>query len=158
MGEIVVAVQTLAARPRDQRGDLAAQGGVAEFPRLALEVDPTVPDFERRQIGKNIHALAIGAHGTGRQSAALGLRQPQIGGGDRDAGGEPLQVNGEIDAGERFVEVVDVEKNIVLGRGEGAEIHQMAVAAGLHLGPDHRLPLQVVRHHRRRAAQISEGI
>ncbi len=158
MGEIVVAVQTLAARPGDQRRDLVAQRGVAEFPRLAFEVDPAVPDFERRQIGKTIHALAIGARGRGSQSAALRLRQAQIGGGDRDAGGEPLQVDGEIDAGKRLVEIVDVEENIVLWRGEGAEIHQMAVAASLHLGPDHRLPLQVVRHHRRRAAQISEGI
>jgi len=39
--------------------------------------------------------------------------------------GEPLQIDGEIDAGQRLVEIIDVEQRIAFRRKEGAEIHQM---------------------------------
>jgi hypothetical protein len=59
---------------------------------------------------------------------------------------ETLQVDGEIDTGQRLVEIVDVEKDVVLRRDKGAEVHQMAVAARLHRNSSHRLGGKVCRH------------
>ena len=52
-----------------------------------------------------------------------------------DACRQPLEVDGEVDAGQRLVEIIDVEKNELLRGVEGAEVHEMAVAAGLHGDP-----------------------
>jgi len=70
----------------------------------------------------------------------------------RDACSQSLEVDREIDAGQRLVEIIDVEKNIFLRGGKGSEVHQMAVAAGLDGDSRDRLVPQVLRHHRGRAA------
>ncbi len=52
-------------------------------------------------------------------------------GGDDNAGRQSLDVP-LPGSGQRFIEVVDVEENVALRRGEAAEIHQVSVATGLH--------------------------
>jgi len=56
-----------------------------------------------------------------------------------------------------LVEVVDVEDDAPLRRGEGAEVHQVRVAAGLHADAGAGRARQVGRHDRRRAAVEGEG-
>ncbi len=51
--------------------------------------------------------------------------------GDDDAGRKSLDVP-LPGSGQGFVEIVDVEKDVALRRGEAAEIHEVGVAAGLH--------------------------
>ena len=77
------------------------------------------------------HVFAVGAHGRRGRSARVALRQPEMATRDDDAGGEPLQILFPW-SGKRLVEVVDVENDVALRRGKGAEIQQVRVAAGLH--------------------------
>jgi len=74
--------------------------------------------------------LAVGAHGRPRTARGVGLGQPDLSSRDDDAGGEPLDVP-LPGCGECLVEIVDVEDDTPLGRGEAAEIGQMRVTAGL---------------------------
>src|SRR4029079_15001397 len=58
----------------------------------------------------------------------------------------------------RLVEIVDVEKDVILGRDEGAEVHQMAVAARLHRNSSHRLGGEIRRHDGGGPAQECERV
>ncbi len=49
--------------------------------------------------------------------------------------------------GERLVEVVDVEHEVALRRGEATEVREVGVAAELHLDPRARGPGQIGGHH-----------
>ncbi len=71
--------------------------------------------------------------------------------GDDDAGRESLDVPFP-GSRQGFVEIVDVEKDIALGRGEAAKIHKVSIPAGLHAksGPWGRS--QIGGHDRGRAA------
>ena len=71
--------------------------------------------------------------------------------GDDNAGREPLDVP-LPGSRQGFVEIVDVEENVALRRGETAEIHQVSVAAGLHAKSGRRGRRQIGRHDRGRAA------
>ena len=53
---------------------------------------------------------------------------------DDEARGEPLQVPFK-GCGQGLVEIVDIEDEVSLGRGEATEIHQMTVAAGMNIYP-----------------------
>ena len=92
--------------------------------------DPVVPDGQvahRRELG---HPLAIGADGGGGGGGAIGRLVPVRAAGDDDAGGQALDV--PLPGGrEGLVEVVDVEDLVALRRGEGAEVREVGVAAGL---------------------------
>ena len=76
--------------------------------------------------------------------------------GNDDAGRESLDVPFP-GSGQRFVEIVDVEKDVALRRGEAAKVHKVSVAAGLHAksGPWGRR--QISRHDRGRATVEGEG-
>src|SRR5262249_47184464 len=78
--------------------------------------------------------------------------------GNRDACSQSFEVDREIDAGQRFVKIVDVEKNVFFWCREGSEVHQMAVAAGLDGNACGRLMPEVFRHHRGGAAQEGEWV
>ena len=71
--------------------------------------------------------------------------------GDDNAGREPLDVP-LPGRRQSFVEIVDVEEDVALGRGETAEIHQVSVAAGLHAKSGRRRRGQIGRHERGCAA------
>ena len=51
-----------------------------------------------------------------------------------------------------FVEIVNVEEDVALRRGETAKIHKVSVAAGLHAKSGLRGRRQIGRHDRGRAA------
>jgi hypothetical protein len=70
---------------------------------------------------------------------------------DDNAGRQPLNVPLP---GRRqgFVEIVDVEEDVALGRRETAEIHQVSVAAGLHAKSGRRGRREIGRHDRGGAA------
>ena len=72
-------------------------------------------------------------------------------GGDDDAGREPLDVP-LPGSGQSFIEVVDVEEDVALRRGEATEIHKMSVATGLYTKSGRRGRRQIGRHDRGRAA------
>src|SRR5258705_9852964 len=55
-------------------------------------------------------------------------------------------------------ESVEVEKDVILGRDEGAEVHKMAVAARLHWNSGHRLGGKVRRHDGGGPAQECERV
>ena len=69
-----------------------------------------------------------------------------------------FDVDGEVDAGQRLVEIVDVEQDVVFRRVEGAEVEQMTIAAGLNRRAHDRLTREIVRHHRSCAAQKGERV
>jgi hypothetical protein len=58
--------------------------------------------------------------------------------------------------GQRLVEVVDVEDQPPVRRGEHAEVQQVRVAAALHPDAGRGRVREVPRHRRRRAAEIGE--
>ena len=62
--------------------------------------------------------------------AALGRREPVAPGGDQHADGQPLDVPLPR-TGKGLIEVVGVEDQRALGRGEEAEVGEVGVAAGL---------------------------
>jgi hypothetical protein len=64
----------------------------------------------------------------------------------------------KIDARQRLVEIIDVEKNVIFGGDEGAEIHQMAVAASLYRKTSGWLTGKVCCHYRSRSTQESKWI
>ena len=121
------------------------------------QIYPRVPGLQRRHAGEFRHALAIGQrHVLGdapRRLVAVAGRQRR----HRETCGEPFEIGGEIDIGQRLVEIIDVEQRIAFRRQEGAEIHQMAVAAGLHIYAGAGLAREIDGHERRRAAQKCEG-
>lgn len=123
---------------------------------VALQVDLVVPDVQgahRRVVG---HALAVLAHDRGRGARRVAVGEPQVLGGDHYAGRQPLDVPFE---GRRqcLVQVVEVEDDVALGRGEAAEVHQVGIAACLHAQPAGRRVGQVGGHQRRRTAVEGEG-
>ena len=122
----------------------------------AVEVDTVVPDVQRMHRGVVGHMLAVGAHGFRRRLRRLAVEQPDMMGGDDDAGRQPLDV--PLPRGRQgLVEIVDVEEDVALWRGEAAEIHEVSIAAGLHAKSGGWGRGQVSRHDRGRAAIEDEG-
>src|SRR5271166_6203457 len=60
-------------------------------------------------------------------------------------------------SGQGFVEVVDIEDEVSLGRGEASEIHQMTVAAGMHIYSASRRTCEIVRLDQGRTSKIRKG-
>ena len=79
-------------------------------------------------------------------------------GGQGDAGGEALHVDGEVDVPQGLVEIVDVEQRLPLGAAVDAEIADVAVAAGLNRDARHRYALEVRRHDGCGPAQEGERV
>src|SRR5262249_4318877 len=123
---------------------------------FAPQVDSAVPDFQWRQLGKGAHTGAIGfdSRGCGRSGPLVCKLRSQR--SHRDASGQPLEVDREVDAGQRLVEIIDVKQNVFFWGSKGSEVHQMTVAAGLDGNSRGRLMPQVLRHYRGRAAQEGE--
>ena len=78
-------------------------------------------------------------------------REAVVARGDQHAHGQALDVPLPR-PGQRLVEVVDVEHQPPLGRGEHAEVRQVRVAAALHRQSRARRRRQVAGHDQRRAA------
>jgi len=94
-----------------------------------LQVDGLVVGLEHRQIGVARHVPAVAARRGPGRLAAVGRVEAVGAPGDDEARGEPRHV--PFPGRHRhLVEVVDVEREPPLRRGEAAEVQQVAVAAG----------------------------
>ena len=90
-----------------------------------------VPDVERAPVGCVAQCLAVGAGGGQDHPPAIGGREAPIASGDLEAGHQPLHVP-LPGAGQRLVEVVDVEDQTAFGRSEHAEVGEMGITTALH--------------------------
>src|SRR5205085_1483505 len=104
MREIVVPRETLAARLPNHAGKLASQATMRDPINLIFQIDAAVPDLEWRQFRQRSHVRPISSHGRSGIGTSMLLRCARTEGRDRDAGGEALDVDGEIDARQGFVE------------------------------------------------------
>ena len=95
------------------------------------KVDARIPGLERRhrRQPRQRHAIVEGG-GTG-EAPAIAHRKTGDPPGQHEARHQPLHVPFERRR-QRFVEVVDVKNRGAFGRGVGAEIGEMAIAAGLN--------------------------
>ena len=118
--------------------------------------DAGVPDVDEAHAGVAGHPLAVAADGRHRRCAVLGGAEAVGAAGDDDARGEPLDVP-LPGPRQRLVEVVGVEHERPLGRGEQPEVGQVGVAAGLDDDVGPRRGGEVEGHHRGRAAVVGEG-
>ena len=151
-GLALLGLQTLLDAPARRLHHRGVRGAVLE----ALHVDLVVPDVERAHRRVVGHAFAVRAHQVGGHARRVAVGQVQVLRRDHDAGGQALEVPFE-GRGQRLVQVVDVEDDVALGRGKGAEVHQVRVAAGLHAQAAARRGGQVGGHQRCRAAIEGEG-
>jgi hypothetical protein len=155
MREVVILFEPF-ARLGENGMELSPQRAVLDIFYFAPQLDPAMPDFQWRQLGKGAHTGAVGFNGRGCGGACPLVRKLRCQRGHCDACDQSLEVDREVDSGQRFVEIIDVEKNVFFWGGEGSEVHQMAVTAGLDGNSRGRLMPQVLRHHRGRAAQEGE--
>ena len=118
---------------------------------LAVDVQVRVPDVQVGLIGEGADRLPVGpGRGEHHRLAFLAL-EPVVPAGDLQARGQPLHVPLER-AGQRLVEVVDVEDESPFRRGEDPEVGQVRVTAQLGPQPGVRRAGQVGRHDERRPA------
>ena len=115
MRKVVVLVQTALLGAPDQRRKAATQRRALDVLELLLKIDPAVPDLERRQAHEREHVFAISRYRARREAARPFVRHMRRPGRDGDAGRQTLDVDGEIDARQGLVEIVDVEEDIVFG-------------------------------------------
>ena len=156
--KVVVPRQTFTARLGNHVGQFALQAALAEPIDLLFKIYATVPYLQRRQLGQRCHVRPVGFDRGHHDGPGLLFRRPRNQRGDCDAGREALYVDREIDSRQRLVKIVGVEQDVVFRRHERAEVHQMAVAAGLHRQMGYRLIGKIGCHDGRRAAQECEGI
>ena len=150
-------------------GELLERPAVAALARLALDVggaadlvgfgehaeelvdgDQVVPDVEPADAGVPGHPLPVGAQ-AGRNRA---LCVHAIGAGeDHDAGHQPSDVPFER-AGQRLIEVPQVERQVPFRGGPQSEVEQVRVAAELHDQPTVWTGPQIRRHDRGGSAVV----
>ena len=119
----------------------------AEPRQHLLHVDPGVPDVEeahRRRVG---HRRAIGLRGGARGRTLVLPPVAVVARRDDEARDEALDVPLER-RGERLVEVVEVEDEPAVRRGEHPEVREVRVAAALHAQAGGRGLCEVARHDR----------
>ncbi len=159
MGELLERPQAV-LRPR--LGDVLADplhrlGGLGlDLAHRRLDVEARVPDLEVAHRGEAAHRVAIGARRGQHRGDPLPALEAAFAAGDLEAGGEPLDVPLPRPR-QGLVEVVEVEDEAAVGRGEGAEVGEVGVAACLHPQPGDRRRGEVGRHHRGGAAEEGEG-
>ena len=117
----------------------------------AVEVDAIVPDIQRAHRSIVGHSFTVGAHSVRCRLRRVAVEEVEMAGGDDDAGRESLYIP-LPGSRQGFVEIVDVEENVALRRGEAAEIHQVSIATGLDAKSGGRGRRQIGRHDRGRAA------
>ncbi len=144
----------VAPRPADRARDGAPGPGGAQHAGHVVDRHVRVPDRERPHPGRAPDRAAV-RRGAARGRAALGRGEAVGPPGEHEAGGEALEVPLER-ARQRLVEVVDVEQERALRRGEHPEVHEVGVAAELHRQRRPRQRGQVHRHHGGGAAEEGE--
>ena len=111
--------------------------------------------FQLRHAGKcaHLHGVSLDAGRGGSSRGAILVARGASGQHQRRC--HALQVPLER-APNGLVEVIEVEDQPAIGRGECAQVAHMRVAAKLAHDPGGRKLRQVGGHHRRRAAKVSE--
>jgi hypothetical protein len=89
-----------------------------------------IPDLHCAHPGEAGHRLPIGGHRPQRGRLGVGLGEAVVASGDGEAGRQPLDVVLERPR-QGLVEVVEVEQQPPLGRGEDPEVGEVGVAAQL---------------------------
>ena len=120
-----------------------------------LDVETRVPDVEVGRLGQRSASTAVRANGGRHGRLPLGVAELAVAACDLEARHEPLHVPLER-AGERLVEVVEVEDERALGRRVAADVREVRVSAELRPEPGSRSRREVVGHHGRRAAVEGE--
>jgi hypothetical protein len=118
-------------------------------------VESRIPNLEVTHGRELPHCPAVGAQGAQHDPHALGVAEVPLASCDLEACGETLHIPFEW-ARARLVEVVEVEDEITLGGGKGAEVQQVRVPRELHPRAGSGRAGQVVRHHGGRAAEDRE--
>ena len=115
-----------------------------------LDVQTGVPHLERRQLCHLGHLVAVLRGAALHRPLAVPIGQPGRSGRHHQTGRQPLDVPLPR-SGLGFVEVVQIEDLVAFGRGEGAEVEKMGVAADLQLDARGRCAAQIGGHDRRGA-------
>ncbi len=120
-----------------------------------LLAEPGVPDLQVAELGEPAHRLAVRRDARGRRRSAVPAAEPAVAAGDRDARREALEVPLPR-AGQRLVEVVEVEHQAAVRGRVAAEVGEVRVAAELRRQARARRGGEVGGHDRRRAAEERE--
>jgi hypothetical protein len=154
-GELVEGAQAVLAAGLGQHllGSLGHPAGDLRAGHLQdlVGVQPSVPHRELGKPGERPDLVAIRLDGGEHRSGALPLVEAPLPPGDGDARGQPLHVPFPR-PGQRLVEVVDVEHQVPLGRGEHPEVAQVRVTTHLDGDARPRRVGQIRRHDERGAA------
>ncbi len=126
-----------------------------ELRKQAFPIQARVPDVEVVHLREAAHPSAVLLRRRPHSLPALLLGEPALATRDRDARRQALDVPLPR-ARERLVEVVDVEHQIPLRRGEAAEVRQVRVPAQLRREARARRARQIRGHDVRRAAEERE--
>ena len=135
----------------------ASTSGVGYGRGLGLvEIGALVPQVEHQHLGVAGHGRAVGASDGGGRGHRLGLTEAVGPRRHHHAGGQALHVP-LPGPGQRLVEVVDVEHQVAIRGRVHAEVHQVGVAADLHVDAAGDRAGQVAGHHVGRPAVVGEG-
>ena len=115
-----------------------------------VHVDSRVPDIQCPRVAIPRDPLAIRTHASQRGIALVGGGESVRPRSEREARREPLDIPFPR-ARQRLVEIVDVEDLPPFRGGEAAEVHEVAIAAGLHADARVRRAGKVGGHVERRA-------
>src|SRR5262245_59339905 len=107
---------------------------------------------------QTVHANSILTHSSPSYRPLPLFRKVGSKSHNRDARREPLEVNGKIHAGQSLIEIIDVEHDVLFGGRKGAEVHQVAVPAGLDRYACGRLLPKILSHHGGGTAQEGERV
>ena len=108
-----------------------------------------------RHAGKSPHLRGVALDACLRSLARGAVFVPCGAAGQHQRSGHALQIPLER-AANGFIEVVDVEDEAAVGRGIGAQVAHVRIAAELAHDAGRGQLGQVRSHHRRRAAKVSE--
>ena len=127
--------------------------GVGEHAEELVDGDQVVPDVEPAGAGVPGHPLPVGAQ-AGRDRALRAVGAHAVGAGKHhDAGHQPSDVPFER-AGQRLIEVPQVERQVPFRGGPQPEVEQVGVAAELHGQPTVWTGPQIRRHDRGGSAVV----
>ena len=120
-----------------------------------VDVHARVPGVERRHLGRVPHDVAVlGDRGEHHVAAIVGA-EAEVAAADLEARRQALHVPLPR-AGQRLVEVVDIEDDLTLRRAEHAEVEHVRVAAELYGEPGVRGGGEVGGHHQGGAPERRE--
>ena len=110
-----------------------------------VHLDPRVPQCECVHAREALHRLPVGLGHCAVDRLSLFGAEAAVAAGDGEARDESLQVPLER-ARKRLVEVVDVEDEPPVGRGECTEVGEVRIPAELDLQPRPRAVREIGRH------------